>query len=45
MKKFNRVFAVAGSGHINMIRTILANEIKKEFGSCEVISLKEHLIK
>jgi hypothetical protein len=42
MKKFDRVFAVAGSGHIDVEREILAKEILKNFGTCEVIRWKEY---
>jgi len=41
MKEFNRVFAVAGSGHIDGIRKLLANEIKKSFGNVEILSYKQ----
>ena len=41
MKKFDRVFAVAGSGHIVVLRKPLAREIEKYFGSVEVLKYNE----
>lgn len=41
LKHHNKVFAIAGLGHIDLVRDILAKEIKKEFGKCGVKRLRD----
>jgi len=43
LKEFDRVFAVAGSGHIDVEREVLAMEIAKEFGACKVMRWEEYV--